>query len=100
MSQKFLKKTRKFEIKGATKRKNQPNQQNLKNKANISNRTMHKSSAALGKIIETEIASQVGGASGLLGQGGALNIVKVDKQILGRIVSRKGGRGKGSALKK
>lgn len=100
MSQKFLKKTRKFDIKGATKRKNQPTQQNLKNKANVSNRALHKSSASLGKIIETEVASQVGGASGLLGQGGALNIVKVDKQVLGRIVSKKGGKVRGSALKR
>jgi hypothetical protein len=100
MSQKFLKTSRKFDIKTATKRKNVPTQQNLKNKTNVSNRAIHKTSAKLSKIIETEVASQVGGASGLLGHGGALNIVKVDKQILGRIVSQKGGSGKGSALKK
>ncbi len=100
MSQKFLKKTRKFDIKAATKRRNIPTQQNLKNKTNVSNRAIHKSSAKLARTIETEIASQVGGASGLLGHGGALNIVKVDKQILGRIVAKKGGNGKGTALKK
>lgn len=100
MSQKFLKKTRKFDIKGATKRKNIPTQQNLKNKTNVSNRTIHKSSVSLSKIIETEVASQVGGASGLLGHGGALKIIKVDKQILGRLVSKKGSSGKGSALRK
>ena len=100
MSQKFLNKSRKFDIKGATKRRNVPTQQNLKNKTNVSNRTIHKSSAKLARIIETEVASQVGGASGLLGQGGALNVVRVDKQILGRIVAKKGGNAKGTALKK
>ena len=100
MAQKNLTKSRKFSIIQASKRQNIPTQQNLKNKANVSHRAMHKSSASLGKIIETEVASQVGGASGLLGQGGALSVVKVDKRILGRIVSKKGGKAKGSALKK
>ena len=100
MAQKNLTKSKKFSIVKATKRQNIPTQQNLKNKTNISNRTIHKNSAKLGKIIETEVASQVGGASGLLGHGGALNIIKVDKQVLGRIISKKGGKAKGSALKK
>jgi hypothetical protein len=100
MAQKNLTKSRKFSIIQASKRQNIPTQQNLKKKANVSHRAMHKSSASLGKIIETEVASQVGGASGLLGQGGALSVVKVDKRILGRIVSKKGGKAKGSALKK
>jgi hypothetical protein len=100
MAQKNLTKSRKFEIKRAAKRQNIPTQQNLKNKTNVSNRAIHKSSAKLGKLIETEVASQVGGASGLMGQGGALNIIKVDKQVLGRLMSKKGGKGKGSALKK
>jgi hypothetical protein len=100
MAQKNLTKSRKFTIIRASKRQNVPTQQNLKNKTNVSHRSIHKSSSSLGKIIETEVASQVGGASGLLGQGGALSLVKVDKQILGRIVSKKGGKAKGSALKR
>ena len=99
MAQKNLKKSRKFALIGANKRQNVPTQQNLKTKSNVSHRSLHKSSARLGKIIETEVASHVGGSSGLLGHGGALNIIKIDKQVLGRIVSsKKGGKAKGSAL--
>lgn len=100
MAQKNLTKSRKFEIKRAAQRQNIPTQQNLKNKTNVSNRTIHKNSAKLGKIIETEVASLVGGSSGLLGQGGRLNVIKLDKQVLGRLVSKKGCKAKGSALRK
>lgn len=100
MAQKNLTKSKKFSLVGATKRQNIPTKQNLKTKASVSNRVIHKNSAQLGKIIETEVASQVGGASGLLSSGGALNIIKVDKQVLGRIMAKKGGKVKGSALKK
>ena len=86
MSQKFLNKNPKIKVGGATKRRNQPNKQNM-SKAGISNRQIHKNSSKLGKIIETQIASQVGGASGMAG--GMLNLVKVDKQILGRLIPKK-----------
>ncbi len=86
MSQKFLNKNPKIKVGGAAKRRNQPNKQNM-NKAGISNRQIHKNSSKLGKIIETQIASQVGGASGV--SGGMLNLIKVDKQILGRLIPKK-----------
>jgi hypothetical protein len=86
MSQKFLNKNPKIKVGGASKRRNQPTKQNM-NKAGISNRQIHKKSSKLTKIIETQIASQVGGASGMAG--GLLNLVKVDKQVLGRIMPKK-----------
>jgi len=81
------------------KRRNQPTKMNI-NKPNTSNRQIHKNSARLGKLIETEMASQVSGASGVAS--GMLNLIKVDKQVLGRINANKGGKKKknknGSAL--
>jgi hypothetical protein len=86
MSQKYLNKNPKIKVGGASKRRNQPTKQNM-NKAGISNRQIHKKSSKLTKIIETQIASQVGGASGMAG--GMLNLVKIDKQVLGRIMPKK-----------
>jgi hypothetical protein len=99
MSQKFLNnKKPKIKVAGSMKRRNQPTKQNL-NKPNVTNRQIHKNSARIGKMIETEMASQVSGASGVAS--GMLNLIKVDKQILGRINAKKGGKKKnksGSAL--
>lgn len=97
MAQKNLKKSKSFKLVGAFKRQNVPTKKNLSG-PNVSNRAIHKNSAKLGKIIETEVASQACGASGLLGNGGALSVVRVDKQVLGRIVARCGGKKGGSSV--
>ena len=94
MAQKNLKKSGKFKLIGAFKRQNVPTLKNL-NAQGVSNRTLHKHSSKLGKIIETEAASQVNGPSGM--QGGRLSMIKVDKQVLGRIVSRNGGKKPGQS---
>jgi hypothetical protein len=99
MAQKTLTKSKKFAIVGASKRQNKPTQQNLK-KANLSNRVIHKNSTKLSKIIETTVASQVAGASGMGGAATALNVVKMDKQLLGHLGGKKGKKSKGTALKK
>lgn len=98
MAQKNLTKSRKFKLVGAMKRQNVPTQRNVSG-PNVSNRVIHKNSAKLGKIIETEVASQASGAAGI--HAGSLSLIKVDKQVLGRIVARCGGKkGASSALRR
>lgn len=98
MAQKNLKKSRKFKLVGAMKRQNIPTPRNLL-APNLSNRQSHKHSSKLGKIIETEVASQACGAAGI--HAGSLSLIKVDKQVLGRIVARCGGKkGASAALRR
>ena len=94
MSQKYLNnKNPKIRVGGAIKRQNRPTARNM-NKTNISHRQLHKNSARIGKLIETEMASKVGGSQGYIGNGGSLNILKVDKNVLGRMNAKKGKKNK------
>ncbi len=85
MSQKYLNKNPKIKVGKATQRQNRPTKQNMA-RSNLSNRTIHKNSAKLGKMIETDLASKVSGSMTT----GTLSVVKVDKNILGRMVAKKG----------
>lgn len=87
MSQKYLNKNPKIKVGGATKRQNRPTKQNM-SKTNLSKRTIHKNSSKLGKMIETDLASKVGGSMTT----GTLEVVKVDKHMLGRMAAKKGGK--------
>lgn len=89
MSQKYLKKNPKITVGKAAQRQNRPTKQNLL-RSGLSNRTIHKNSAKLGKMIETDLASKVSGSMTT----GSLSVVKVNKNLLGRMVAKKAKKGK------
>jgi hypothetical protein len=89
MSQKYLNKNPKIKVGGAFKRQNRPVKQNMA-KTGVSNRTIHKNSSKLGKMIETDLASKVGGSMTT----GTLSVVELDKHMLNRMNSKKGKKAK------